>query len=150
MTYSISSLWIRPDMTLRILSLSINTVLCIIAIISSNSSLFSNFFPVKSQRFDTTTQSSHYNWDNIHFVIWTSFSRLECDLLSMLFCCGQATSQIQIFLSTLSPKIKSGLLAVVLFCKWNLKSHTSFALSIVLQQRSSIPFLLIPDSFLIN
>ena len=38
-------------------------------------------------------------------------------------------SQIQIFLSAFSSKIKSGLLAVVVFRRWNSKSHTSFALS---------------------
>ena len=46
----------------------------------------------------------------------------------MFFCCGHAMSQIQIFLSILRSKIKSDLLAVVIFRKWNSKPCTSFAL----------------------
>ena len=38
-------------------------------------------------------------------------------------------SQIQIFLSVFNSKINSALVAVVVFCRWNSKSHTNFALS---------------------
>ena len=134
--YSISSPWIRPDMTRWIiLSLSINTVLCIIAIISSSSSLFSKIF-FKSN-LNALVQPSKA--PTTYFVTWTSFSRLECDLsilrrllsplcTNVFLLWTRHVTQIQIFWSILSSKIKSGLLAVVVFRKWNSKSHTSFAL----------------------
>ena len=46
----------------------------------------------------------------------------------MLFRFGHTMTQIQIFLSVFNSKIKSGLLTVVVFCRWNTKFHTSFAL----------------------
>ena len=66
----------------------------------------------------------------------------------MLFCCGHAMSQIQIFLSVFSSKIKSGLLAVVVFRRWNSKSRTRFTLSfsrtVTLSRRCSYRWLLDP------
>ena len=138
-TYSLSSSWIRSDMTLRIiLSLSINTVLCIIAITSSNISLFSKTFFNSNLNASIPPPKTPTATGATYTVTWTSFSRLECDLsilrlssqpffAPILFRCGHAMSQIQIFLSILSSKIKSSLLAEVVLSKWNSKSHISFA-----------------------
>ena len=46
----------------------------------------------------------------------------------MLFFCGHAMSQIQIFFSVFNSKIYSCLLAVASFRRWNSNSHTSFTL----------------------
>ena len=49
--------------------------------------------------------------------------------VAIFCCCGQAILQIQIFFFSLSCSIKSGLLAVVVFCSLNSKSQTSFPCS---------------------
>ena len=136
--YLLSSPWIRPDITLQtILSLSIRAVFCITATTSSNSSLLSKIFKLTFSTFiplpyaPTMTGTTYISQPgrgslvlNASFLYFVNFSVL---FAPMLFCCGHAMSQIQIFLSVFSSKIKSRFLAVVIFCRWNSKSHTSFA-----------------------
>ena len=78
--------------------------------------------------------------NHVYLVTWMSLSvvpnasclyfvNFSVLLAPMLFCCGHAISQIQIFLLVFNSKIKSGLPAAVAFCRCISKSHTSFALS---------------------
>ena len=158
--YSLSSPWIRPDITLRtMVSLSIRTAFCITATTSSNSLLLLKiFFKSTFSAFilppnaPTTTGTTYISKpgrcslvSNASCLYFVNFSVL---FDPMLFCCGHAMSQIQIFLSVFSSKIKSGLLAIVVFRRWNSKSHTSLALSfssaVPLSHRCSYRWLLDP------
>ena len=83
----------------------------------------------------TTAQCSNYDKNHVFLspgrrsLISNASCYVFCFFAPMLFCCGHAMSQIQIILPVFNSKIKSGLFTVVVFCRWNSKSHTSFALS---------------------
>ena len=138
--YSLSSPWIIPDITLRtILSLSIRTVFCIIATTLSNSLLlpkiffkltFSAFVPPLNAL--TTRETTYILWHGRRSLVSNAsclyFVNFSVVFAPMLLRFGHTMTQIQIFLSVFNSKIKSGLLTVVVFCRWNTKSHTSFAL----------------------
>jgi len=49
-------------------------------------------------------------------------------VVSMLRCCGRTISHTHIFFCSFSSSIKTGPLAVVVFHRWNSKSHISFTL----------------------
>ena len=142
-----------------ILSLSIRTVFCIIATTSSNSLLLlkiffkSTFGPFIS--LSNAPTMARTTWilqpRRCSLALNTScpyFFNFSVLFAPMLFCCEHAMSQMQIFLSVSISKIKSGLLAVVVSCRWNSKSHTSFAL--LFSSTVPYPIVLVLDDFLTN
>ena len=122
-----------------ILSLSINTVFCIIATTLSWSSLFvKNFSQIDLQLLNTTTQCSDYDGDHVDLITWASsscfesefsvLSHLLCFLCSNVMLLGARHATYQVFLSLFNSKIRSGPRDAVLFRIWNLKYHKSFAI----------------------
>ena len=89
--------------------------------------------------FDTSTECFYKT--GITYILYCSLCSLNSNatclyfvcfsshLVTMLFSCGHAISQIHKIFFSLSSNVKSGLLDVVVFLKLNSKSHTSFAWS---------------------
>ena len=89
--------------------------------------------------FDTSTERSYNDRYNIYLVLCSLFSQLKRELpifvrffsrlVTMLFSCGHAISQIRKIFFSLPSNVRSGLLDVVVFLPLNSKSHTSLAWS---------------------
>ena len=88
--------------------------------------------------FDTSTERSYNDRCNIYFVLCSPFSQFKRELsilyipfssclVTALFSSGRVISQIHKIFFALSSNVKSGLIDVVAFLKWNSNSHTSFA-----------------------